>query len=240
MITVGPSTRIPVAGAPQQTSSGPGGFSAALDWRSRLEAEAGPGGVVVSWDPKPGPVDYRIMRSRVAALSDMADAEAGATGTVPLAPEEVGITAGSRFVDKTADLGQEYIYIVEARAAQSRRIATSNLAPYPSMAQLATFDTLADSVDALASRGRIDTAAQSAIGKEMDRAHRLVTDSELGESTKSLATLQQLLYAPDQNLMSQWEAEDLSRAVGRLQRRVQLVAEGLLVPEDLFGRRQME
>jgi hypothetical protein len=245
---VGPSlaTLSPVPGAPGLARLRPPGA---------VEAELLEKGVLISWQPVPGAVRYRIIRTDLKTVTLPLDSKIAISGDMRL-PEragdsprlfpasgpirttiwdpvgEVGSTSNRYFVDGTAQPGQRYIYYVETVGPGSSS-AASNMVPAPAAAPPVTFSSLNAYLDQGRKRALLTPKGESQVRAALTKVQKLAGAAEFTEAARALSDLQATLNQADHQGMPAWLATDWLRLLAKLERRLWLAQIGFLQPADL-------
>ncbi len=215
--------------------------------------------VVVSWEPVASADHYRIVRSDIATVdlpaglspvslpeefiaSDLAVSTAGSSNSsdpvkaaIWSPPEEAGTTTAAYFVDLTTTRDQRYVYWVEAVDSAGKHSMPSNIAAAPLAEPLETFSGLAASLVEMHNRGYLSLEGEREIRQALATALAQCQASDFAGAIQRLSDLRQRLDQNGQTYIAAWKAEDLSRLLRKLERRVQLAQAGLVQPAGLFG-----
>jgi hypothetical protein len=191
---------------------------------ARLEVETTEDAVLLSWDypaKDAGSMLFRVFR---------------ALGSDP--PVEIGATKRLLFADVTEDRYNN-AYYVTAESTQGDISRPSNTYHLPSPAVPMTFSKIYEVVVRFGEKGKFESpGAEEWLLDELDEAWAYTRNGWTQAAERVLRTVQELLQKnemPEDGspVLTPYCAEDLDLSLGRLVKRLRLVAAGLLPPKGL-------
>jgi hypothetical protein len=196
----------------------------------RLEAEASPALLTLSWEPVPQAVAYRLYRTPLSTVTVFP--ELLGTPTIPGIPTLEATVTEALFRGPAPATGSRQLYFVVAEDAGGRLSAPSNLVRVPSFAPPATFSSVAAAAGQLGSRGLF--VSEAAFTKATEAIRLAGTLAALGRVAESAAVLAGVRAAIDAGLILQPPyGDDLGIPLYKLERRLGLVIRGVISATDL-------
>lgn len=209
----------------------------------RLEVEIKDGAVVLSWERPPEATRFRIFRSGFTSLRQAQDAanrqfqipDLDLDVWIPSSFVEIGTTDQFFFVDTTALTDQRYYhYYVLAEDAQGNVSQPSNLVRAPSLAPVATFDSLRNSIADWAGRSGVKNRnALDEVLLTLGDARKNAKEGDLDAALRQLEQLRSTVTHKGSLILDPWRAEDLESLLAKLARRVRLAKIGLISTQGL-------
>jgi hypothetical protein len=185
----------------------------------RLEAERTAGGVVLSWEPSPDAVRFRIFRSDPVSIPAL---DPDAWFSRPFA--EIGTTDGFFYVDPTPVATKPYRYRVLAQNAMGLTSSPSSLARVPSLTPVATFASLNETLEGWRDTGSSETGIAAAL----QEAHENVLAGDLDGAAQRLEQLRQAIAQGLHPELTSWRSGDFGILLDKLVRRIRLAQVGLI------------
>ena len=200
------------------------GGAAVVAPAERLENERIFGGVVLSWDPSPSAVKYRIFKAQYGYYWQVGVPWYAGGITYPRAFTEIGTTTDTNYTD-TTPLGLWSHYYVVAESDTGALSNPSNVTRAPSHANAVNFSYLKATVNQMAANGEMTPEVQAAIIAQLNQAQLTVILGGLPDAKTQLDALRAAIpFAP----IAAWRVEDLDVLLTKLTRRIELARLGKL------------
>lgn len=227
----------PLVAVPQTTT-----VQQAVYAPARFMAEPVGNQVVLSWDGAEDGATYHIMRAGTVDIDLPSLVQQDSLLGLP-APdmsepilgdfEEIGTTRESVYIDDTAEPGKLYHYYAVAESPTGSRSNPSNLARVPLLLSPMSFSALNAKLGQWRASTAGTDAASSAAVASVSSAQAMVAAADYSSAWNALERLRQTALQGNVDGLETWQATDLELLIARLQRRIDLVQKGLLVPTSL-------
>jgi hypothetical protein len=208
---------------PRRETESPPLASAPLGLMAEMAGQA----ALLSWEPQPGAAGYRVLRAESRRLK--LPLREPIIVSVPTAFTAIGETEHLSYADTAIEPDQQYLYIIEAMDGAGRLLCRSNMVSIPSVAPLATFESVRQRVAEVKVGGALreneETEVISALVAAQEQFRR-------GDVEGAARTIQALRWqmGQGQRLSARWVAQDLDYWLNRLARRIRLIELGFIAP----------
>lgn len=195
----------------------------------RLEAESQGGSAVLSWEPSPLAVQFKILRAAQFPAPKVPNQALPADAWIPGPYVAIGTTTRSFFRDGTLANGYRYTYYVQAEGKQGQLSEASNVVMAPSFAPGVTFDQVLAKVRELSLQRKIKAPRTGArVSAYLAAARSATQRGQWLLARRSLEALYQTVKQTPREQLDPLAADDLEVMVAKLQRRVALARAGVL------------
>jgi len=212
---------------------------------ARLQVETFGKAAVLSWEPEPGAVQYRIYRSayRRADLGFLLGigrqpgpedevpqdgVAAPGTFTLPGPFVPIGTTTKPIFQDRRIINGRTYAYYVQAEDKRGQASGPSNTMTVPNFAQPATFDHARATLGDLVTRDQAEPRYVARLLDLLEQSREAAAKGDLDVARERLTALRDQTTRTEGGVLKPWTAENLRLMVAKLERRVGLARSGAI------------
>jgi len=227
-----------LAGRASRDSGGPSGariFGQAehslrgLGAPARVGSENRDDAVILSWEPVPRAVRYRVLRSTFVPARELGISTDEPEARIPQPFREIGIADRPFFVDVTTQADRVYHYYVLAESSDGVLSSPSNLARSPSLNTPVTMSGLRRAVANWTAQNQAEAHGErGGIADQLSSAQRQLDADDLQGATVGLERLRIQARLKRLEQLSWWRMEDLDLMLGKLIQRIRLAQAGAI------------
>jgi hypothetical protein len=200
----------------------------------RLESESQGGTTVLSWEPSPEAVRFRVFRAAFRPNRELGIAQLPKDAWIPGAFTSIGTTARPYFRDSAVEEGVRYAYYVRAERGRGQVSESSNMVMSPFSAPAVTFDNVSADIRGLAARPKVlGAGVAGALLRSLGAARAAAERGDLSLAQHGLETLRKRVLQNPGGLLDPLAAEELELMVANLLRRIRLAQSGVIPIADV-------